>query len=82
MKYDGLDACRNCVFNHAIRGDELNCWAPDITRGVGPVRCEDARGKSGGCGPEAMRLVLYAEPGAARERSDVVKRAGRVAPSL
>lgn len=82
MEYDGLDACRNCVFNHAIRGDALNCWHPELTRGAGPIPCEEARGRAGGCGPEAMRLVLFAEPGAARERTDVVKRAGRAAASL
>lgn len=77
MKHDGLDACRNCVFQPADRGDSLNCWHPDLIRGVGPVRCEDARARAGGCGPEAIRLVLHAEPGAARLSSEVAKRSSQ-----
>lgn len=71
MKYDGIDACRNCFFGRHTEtpdGGEVNrCWAPEVTGSMRELpACQDARSKSGPCGPEARYLVLWGDHDARR----------------
>lgn len=53
QQIDPRRACLLCAFSSgADKAETARCWHPSITRGRGPVPCDEARADAMLCGPD------------------------------